>query len=80
MPRLKIGKLILIAVFAAAAVSTGHAEKGGTIAETNEAAAAPPAALLTCPSAQGQMSSPIAATYKRFLGQTPLSYITKRNG
>ncbi len=83
MPNITLWKLFLItciAGLAAAAVSIGHAEQTGTIVQTNDAVVAPQTALPMCPSAQGQMSRPIGTTYKRFLRQTPVSYITRRNG
>ncbi len=83
MLNITLWKLFLITCIAGLAVAAefiGHAEKASTIAQTNDAAVAPRAALPMCLSVQGQMSRPIGTTYKRFLRQTPVSYITRRNG
>jgi hypothetical protein len=81
MPKMTLWKLFLIACiagFAVAAVSIGHAEKAGTIVQSNVAASAPRTALPMCPSAQGQMSKPVRPTYKRYLGQTPMTRVVVR--
>jgi len=73
-----IWKLVLItciAGFAAAAVSIGHAEKASIVATETAA----PQTTQMCPAAQGQMSRPIGATYKRYLRQTPVSYTARRD-
>ena len=77
MPKLTIWKLVLITCIAgfAAAVSIGHSEEASIVA--TEIAA--PHTTQLCPAAQGQMSRPIGATYKRYLRQTPVSYTARRD-
>jgi hypothetical protein len=73
-----ICKLVLITCivgFAAAVVSIGHKEEASIVA--TEIAA--PHTTQMCPVAQGQMSRPIGATYKRYLRHAPVSYTARRD-
>ena len=78
MPRFTIKKLFLItcvAGFAAAAVSIGHAEKASIMVP---ATAAPQTTPQMCPAARSPLTR--APKYKRYLNQTPVSRIVRRNG